>query len=189
MDVPHEKIEVYTQAWRVAADLAARLNCPHCQKPDTNDHCRHFCVEPTVVAARKKHKELLTAAIYACELKKTTARALTAMYMIDAQGGHIDPGVTEGDASENLVGGLINDIGGIQPAKAVLTALLSMGPPERTQGWFPIIFEHGMRLLGEPLEKVRMFQAHVVGQFMEAGLWLAKCRVAHPNGTRGLRVS
>ena len=55
-DVPQADIETSIQTWRVAADLAARLNCPHCHKPDTNDHYRHFCTEPTVVAARKKHK-------------------------------------------------------------------------------------------------------------------------------------
>ena len=58
----------------------------YCQKPGTNDHYRYFCVEPTVVVVRKKHKELLIAAIYACELKKTTARAHTAMCALDAQG-------------------------------------------------------------------------------------------------------
>ena len=52
-------------------------------------------MEHTVVAAKKKHKELLTAAIYACELKTTTAKALAAMYMLGAQGRHIDPGATE----------------------------------------------------------------------------------------------
>ena len=62
---PHEDIEASVQTWGVAADLAVRLNCPYCHEPDTNDHYRHFCIEPTVVAARKKHKELLIAAIYA----------------------------------------------------------------------------------------------------------------------------
>ena len=112
-------------------------NCPYCQKPDTNDHYRHFRAEPTVVAAQRKYKELLIAAIYSCELKTTTAKALTAMYMLDNQGRHVDPGATEDDACENLVDGLIHDIGGIQPVKAALIALLSMGPSERTQGWFP----------------------------------------------------
>ena len=59
------------------------------------------------------------------------------MYMLGAQGRHKGPGVTEDDACENLVDGLIHDIGGIQPAKAALIALLSMRPSERTQGWFP----------------------------------------------------
>ena len=67
VDVPCEDIGASIQARRVAADLATRLNYPYCHKPDTNDHYRHFCVEPTVVAARKKHKELLIAAIYTCE--------------------------------------------------------------------------------------------------------------------------
>ena len=52
VDVPCEDIEASIQTWRVATDLAIRLNCPYCHKPDTNDHYRHFCVEPTVVAAR-----------------------------------------------------------------------------------------------------------------------------------------
>ena len=65
MDARHEEIEISIQAWRVATDLTGRLNCPHCQKPDINDHYRHFCIEPTLMAARKKHKELLIAAIYA----------------------------------------------------------------------------------------------------------------------------
>ena len=103
VDAPCEDIEVSIQTWRVAADLAIRLNGPYCHKPDTNDHYRHFCVEPTVVAVRQKHKELLTVAIYSCELKTTTAKALTAMYMLDNQGRHIGPGAIEDDACENLV--------------------------------------------------------------------------------------
>ena len=75
------------------------------------------------------------------------------MYTLGAQGRHIDPGATEDDACENMVDGLIHNIGGIQPAKADPIALVSMGPPERTQGWFPKVFEHGMRLLGEQLKK------------------------------------
>ena len=62
------------------------------------------------------------------------------MYMLDAQDRHIDPGTTEGDACENLVDGLIYNIGEIQPVKAALVALLAMRPPERTQEWFPKIF-------------------------------------------------
>ena len=112
VDVPHEEIEASVQAWRVAPDLAVRLNCPYCQNPGTSDHYRHFCVESTVVTARKNHKEVLTAATYACELKKTTAKALTAMYMLDAQDRHIDPGATKDDASENIVDRLIHDFGG-----------------------------------------------------------------------------
>ena len=30
------------------------------------------------------------------------------------------------------------------PARGALIALLEMGPPERTQGWFPEQFDHGM---------------------------------------------
>ena len=68
--------------------LAARLSDPHCHKPDTYNHYRHFCLEPTVMTARQKHKDLLPAAIYASALKKTlkrtTAEAHTAMYILDA---------------------------------------------------------------------------------------------------------
>ena len=48
------------------------------------------------------------------------------------------------------------------PARGALIALLEMGASERTQGWFSKQFDHGMYLLGEPLEKLRKFQAHVV---------------------------
>ena len=58
----HTDIEIYIQAWGVAADMAARLDCPHYQKPDTNGHYRHFCLAPTVVAARREHHKLLAAA-------------------------------------------------------------------------------------------------------------------------------
>ena len=34
----HEDIGASIQARRVAPDLAVRLNCPYCHKPDTNDH-------------------------------------------------------------------------------------------------------------------------------------------------------
>ena len=62
-------IEVSIQACGVAADLAARLNCPHCQKLDTNDHHGHFCLEPTVVVARRDHQRPLAAAIHTCTQK------------------------------------------------------------------------------------------------------------------------
>ena len=35
---------------------------PHCKVADTNEHYRHCCEEPTVVAARRKHLTLLSAA-------------------------------------------------------------------------------------------------------------------------------
>ena len=57
----------------------------------------------------------------------------------------------------------------IKPAGVALIALLKMGPTERTQGWLPKNFEHGRRLLGEPLKNVRTFQAHVVKLAMEEG--------------------
>ena len=107
----------------VAVDWAARLNCPHCQNQDTNDHYMHFYIEPTVVAARWGHHKLVAAAIYTCELKKTTAEALTAMYSLGAQGWHIDPQAIDNDACENLVDGLIITIKEIRLVKAALIAL------------------------------------------------------------------
>ena len=90
-----------------------------------------------MVAARQEHHRLFAAAIYTCELKKTTAKALTAMYSIGAQGKPIDPGTTDDDACENLVDGLIVRRGEIRPAGAAMVALLKMEPTERTQGWSP----------------------------------------------------
>ena len=52
-DVQWEHIEVSIRHWRLHTDLVERLNCPHCKVADTNDHYRHYCVEPTVVAARR----------------------------------------------------------------------------------------------------------------------------------------
>jgi hypothetical protein len=43
-----------------------------------------------------------------------------------------------------------------------------------------------MYLLGEPLEKVRTFQSHVVRLAMGADMWAARCRLVHPGGTTGL---
>ena len=90
-------------------------------------------LEPTVVAARREHYKRLAAAIYTCELKKTTAEALTPMYSLDAQGRYIYPGAIDDDACENLVDGLIITIKETKPAKAALVAFLKMGPTERTQ--------------------------------------------------------
>ena len=50
---PPEDIEAPIKAWRVEENLAAGLNCPHCNVPYTNDHYRHFYAEPAVRAARK----------------------------------------------------------------------------------------------------------------------------------------
>ena len=47
------------------------------------------------------------------------------------------------------------------PARGALIALLEVGPPERTRGWFPKQFDYGMHLLVEPLEKVHKFQARI----------------------------
>ena len=109
------------------------------------------------------------------------------MYSLDTKGRHMDPGTTEEeDECENLIDGLIIKIKEVKPAKAAPLALLKIGPTERTQGWFPNNFEHGMRLLGEPLKHVRTFQAHVLMLATEAGMWAARCRVVHPVGTVGM---
>ena len=65
------------------------------------------------------------------------------------------------------------------------SALLQMGPSERTQGWFPKQFDHGTFLLDEPIKKVRTFQSHVVRLAMETDMWAARCRMIHPDGTTG----
>ena len=54
-----------------------------------------------------------------------------------------------------------------------------MGPPERTQGWFPKNFEHGMCLMDEPLKNMRTLQAHAAKLAMETGVWVARCRMMH----------
>ena len=117
-------------------DLAARLNSPHYQKPNTNDHYMHFRLYPTVAAARRVQHTLLMTAIHTCELKRNTVDARTSMYMLDAQGIHIDPGDTEGDVCENQVDGLTTKTKKIKLARAALIALLKVGPSVRTQGWF-----------------------------------------------------
>ena len=91
-DVPWEHIEASLRKWRVDTDLAMRQNCPRCKEKDT--HYLRFCREPAVVATRENHVKLLAAAIRTCELKKSTAEALTAMYSLDTQRRHIDPGLT-----------------------------------------------------------------------------------------------
>ena len=78
-DVQWEHPETSIRYWRLHTDLAERLNCPHCKAVDTSDNYRHYCAEPTIVAARRKHHTLLTAAIHKSELKRSTVRALTSM--------------------------------------------------------------------------------------------------------------
>ena len=80
-----------------------RLNCPYCKEKDTNAHYMHFYREPTVVATRRKHHGLLAAAIHKCEFKKSTAKALMAMYDLDDLGRHIDPGRKEDNVCADLV--------------------------------------------------------------------------------------
>ena len=80
-DVPIGDKEASIRNWRREQDLAQRLNCPYCKEKYTNAHYMHFCREPTVVAARRKHRGLLAAATHKCELKKFTARALTANHV------------------------------------------------------------------------------------------------------------
>ena len=90
--VQWEHIEASTSYWRFHTDLAEQLNCTHCKVADTNDHYRHYGVESAVVAARRKHLALLAVAIHTCKLKPTTARAPTAIYTLENEGRHIDPG-------------------------------------------------------------------------------------------------
>ena len=83
-----------------------------------------------------------------------------------------------------LVDNMINtEVPAAAPVRGALVALLEMGTSERTQGWFPKPFDHEMYLLGEPLEKVREFQAHVVRLAMEADIWATRCRMIHPGRT------
>lgn len=106
-DAPRKHIEASLRKWRVNADLATTLDCPYCKELDTNAHYLHFCTEPTVVAARQKHHRLLAAAIHTCEPKKSRAGALTAMYTLDNQGRHIDPGAEGNGVSNALIENLI----------------------------------------------------------------------------------
>ena len=115
---------------------------------DTNDHYRHHCIEPTVVAARRQHHTLLAEAIHNSKLKRSIARALTAIYTLDNEGRHIDPGAAGGEVCADLVDNLINTkVPAAAPARGALTALLEMGASERMQGWFPKQFNYGMYLL------------------------------------------
>ena len=83
-----------------------------------------------------------------------------------------------------LVDNTINmEVPGAAPARGALIALLEMGPSEWTQGWFPNQFDYGMHLLGEPLEKVRKFQAQVIRLAMGTEKWTARCRMIHPGRT------
>ena len=59
------------------------------------------------------------------------------------------------------------------------------GPSERTQERSPKLFNHGIYLPGEPLEKVSTFQTHVVRLDMETDTWATRCRLVHPGGTTG----
>ena len=95
-----ERLEFHT-------DLAERLNCPYCKVGDTNDHYRHYYMEPVVVVARKKHLALLAAAIHTFKFKSTTARALASMYTLDDDEMHIDPGAAGEEICAGLVGNLI----------------------------------------------------------------------------------
>ena len=111
-----------------------RLNCPCCKEKDTNTtHYLHFCREPTVMVARRKHLSLLAAAIHTCEMTKSTANALATMYDLDALGRHIEPGVDEDIMCEGLIGHWIGTNPGIEPVRGTLLALLQMGPSERNQ--------------------------------------------------------
>ena len=84
---------------------------------------------------------------------------------------------------DNLINSEVPNAG---PAWGALIALRDIGTSERTQGWFPKQLDHGMYLLGEPLDKVRKFQTHAVRLAMETGIWAARCRMIHPCGTTGI---
>ena len=72
------------------------------------------------------------------------------------------------------------------PAWEALIALLGMGPRERTQGWPPKQFDHGMYLLEQPLDRVRKFQTHVVRLAMETDMRAARCRMIHLGRTENV---
>ena len=184
-DVQWEHIEASIRYWRSHTGLVKRLNYPHCKVADTNDHYRHNCVEPTVVAARRKHLALLSAAIHKCGLKSATARALIAMYtMNDEGGGHIDPRAGGWEVCARRVDNLVSsEVPEVKPARGTMIVLLEVNTSERTQGWLPQQFDHGMHLLGEPLDKACKFQTHVVRLAMETDMSAARCRMIHPGGT------
>ena len=70
------------------------------------------------------------------------------MYDIDDLGRHIDPETKEDGVCTDLVDHLIGNNPRVEPARGALITLLEMGPAKRTQGWFPMQFDHGMFLLG-----------------------------------------
>ena len=76
-------------------------------------------------------------------------------------GRHIDPGMKEDGVCVDLVDHLTGNNPRVEPARGAPIALLEMRPSERTQGWSPRQFDHGVFLLGEPIKKIRTFQAHV----------------------------
>ena len=86
----------------------------------------HFCREPTVVAARRKHRSLLAATIHKYKRMKSTANALTAMYDLEDLGRHIDPGAKEDGVCEGLIDHLIGANPRVEPARGALLALLKM---------------------------------------------------------------
>ena len=74
------------------------------------------------------------------------------MYDLYDLGRHIDSGMKEDGACADLVDHLIRNNPRVEPAR---------GPSERTQGWLPRQFDHGIFLLGEPIKTIHTFQAHV----------------------------
>ena len=183
--IPEGAVQASLRKWRVNADLDIRLNCPFCNERDDNNHYLSFCREPTVVAARAQHYALLTAAIHACKLKKSTACVFAAIYTLDDAGRHVDPRSGEIQKCEDLVDRLLDSHPRAKPARGGLVDLLEMGPAERTQEWFPRTFAHGMYPLGEDLGEIRSLQARVVVLAMEAEMWTARCRIMHPGGSTG----
>ena len=98
------------------------------------------------------------------------------MYTLDNEGRHIDPGTKSREVCADVADNMIaSEVPAVVLARGALIALLEMDPPERTQGWVPKQFDYGIFLLGEPLDKVRTFQTHVVRLAMETDVWVARC--------------
>ena len=99
------------------------------------------------------------------------------MYDLDDLGRHIDLGVKEDGVCEDLVDHLIGASPRVEPVRGALIALLKMGPFERTQGWFPRQFNHGVFLLGGPIEKTAPFKPASPGspQKRRCGQHAARC--------------
>ena len=90
------------------------------------------------------------------------------MSTLDNQGRHIDPRAEGVEKCYELVYRVLESYPKAKKSRQALVDLLKMGPEERTQGWLPRTFDHGMYLLGEKIDNVRAFQARVVGLAMDS---------------------